>query len=167
MPNDQPPSLSAIPLKRRASLDRAMQERTVLGYGFSWAKLRAMLDSVTGGVTDDEAANLLLPCVAAFTSDDADALKTKLSATILAELKACNLKTIRHHDPFGSIKDFMQVSSSSSSFNKQTAMDLLVADYNIPAKEISQVWRRATTSKPYTSLQVRNVKEQGEEGEEA
>lgn len=143
----------------RAKLEAAMLERSILTYGFSWAKLRAMLDEVLGGATDDEIANLLTPCIVATTADEAEVLRSSLNDTILQGLKDCDLRSIRHNDPFGNPKDFIKMTSSSSSFSKQTAMDILVAEYKLPAKELSVVWDRATTKKPYTVLQVRNVKE--------
>ena len=160
MPYVAPSTLNDIEKKQRAKLEAAFMERAVLAYAFSWTKLTRMLKAA--GWNQDEIRQRLCSCIAAYRDEDEKALREELNETIAGEFQLSGVSTVRHHDPFGRPKDFIVMQGTSTSFSKQTAMDLLVAECKVPAKKIADIWERATSKSKFTTIQARDVREKPE-----
>lgn len=164
MPNVPPAILDDVPKKQRAKLKAAMMERAVLGYSFSWEKLVDTLED-RFGIEPEDIAGLLVQCIASFNDKDTKEIRDRLTEEIAQVLAQEEIKTLRQPDPFGRVKDFVLLHSTSSSFSQQRAMDLGVQKYGLKATMLETLFKEATTKTPYTTITVRDVKDKGE-GEE-
>lgn len=157
MPYVPPADLSAIPKKHRNKLQAALLERAVLAYAFSWKKLSALLEGA--GLPPEE----LQSCIVAYNDEDERKVRDQINEVIAEELAANDLTALRHADPFGRLKDFLLIHSTTSSFSKQTAMDLLVAECRVPAAVVANIWERSTKKSPIIMVQARDAKDRPED----
>jgi len=164
MPYEAPSSITDIPAKQRRKLQQLLHERSVLGYSFSWRALVKVLDAF--GLKEEEVAVVLEQSIAAYTDTEERKIKDELNNEIAAIYEEHGVKSMRDTDPFGRAKDYLYFESTSTSFSKDSAIKIGVSRYKIPAKTMADIFEAATTRKPFVTLQVREVKENGNGKEE-
>lgn len=170
MPITLPNEITDIPnKKKRQELTRLMAERSVLAYAFSWERLhKVFCTMLADGNTPPEdivgiANTRLRHCVAAFDEKTERELKEKINEAILNIYTENGIeKTIRHTDPFGRPIDYIILEGTSSSFNKEKALQWAVA-HGIPAKTFNDMYEYNTSKSKYVTISTRVVKEAKEE----
>jgi hypothetical protein len=156
-----PADISQVSFKDRTKLKQLIYERAMIGYVFSYEKLvNAMNEALNGRNVD--IVWLIQSAIVAWDDNAAKELKDKLNEQISAIFSENGIeKTLRHEDPFGNAKDIIYMSSTASSFSKESAAQIALADYGIPAATFQEILARATIKTPYVTVQCRNVKDDG------
>lgn len=154
--------LEDVVKNKRAALRELFYERAVAKYSFSYKRLAALLDSLNCEDINQE----LKACVLGFSDEDTKTAVEDMNDRIQAIYAVSDLQesetgsvTVLAEDPFGRVKDYILISSSSSSFSKDTCIDGLVRRFKLKATEVMEVFQAATKSKPYVTLQARDHRE--------
>lgn len=166
MPYVPPSTTKDIDKKQRVSLTHLLHEKAILGYAFSYEKLRQELWVKLlkrHDMEEDEFVVILQNCVAAFNDEAERKYKDEINDGISAIFSENGIKTLRDSDPFGREKDFIYFESTSSHFSRDKAVEIAVAKYRISAEKMTSILEEATTKRPFVTIQARDVKEKKEE----
>lgn len=160
-------TLADVPRAQRAELKKLLDERAVMQYTFSYAKLASLLEKLD--CPDIPAA--LLKCIVAFKEEDAKSTKEGINDDIQALFMEAGLAasesgaiTLNEPDPFGRMKDFIYMRSTSTSFSKQACIDMLIRRFKLDAEAVLSVFDhpKVTEKKPFATVQARDHKDKPE-----
>ena len=166
MPYVEPSSITDVKDRKvQKELMALLAERSVLGYTFSYRKLFNMCKRMLkgNGTPDDDITeiinNQLLSCLIARNDKDEKFAKDDINERITRLYTENGIdKTLRHPDPFGMLVDYCMMEGTSSSFNKEKALQWAVRN-GMPAETFTKMYAENTTKTPYVTLTTRAVKE--------
>lgn len=163
-------TLADVKKADREKLRALLYERSVAKYAFSYRRLAKLLDSLDCPELNDA----LAACILGYGEEEIKAVVDDLNERIQAIYSINDLQasesgsiTMLEADPFGRFKDFIFMSSQSSSFSQDRAIDALVLKYGklgVKATDIKAIFESpaVTKKKPYVTVQARDHKEDQE-----